>query len=368
MKKGYYIHFQGRTSIGVSKKIDMQMEEFRKFYDMQEIEVETPERSLAGRVVGLFPTCSITRNYGQALESLDDPTFLYIRRAVADRAYVRFLQQVKQKFPDCKIIIEIFSYPYDKDDFGKWNAWPFYLKEIIYRRRLKRYVDRFVTYGQDKVIFGVPTICTFNGINVESIRMVQGEYHENRLTMIGVAYMQRQHGYERIIEGLNDYYHNQDGKYRVYLYLVGDGPEKGKYQQMVEKYGLQEYVRFYPTMTGEPLDELYDESDIALAGFGLYKSGFYGRQSSLKTRECLAKGMLQIAGCEIDILDDSYRYVKNFENSPQKVDITEIIRFFESVKQEGLSKSEIARIIREFAVQHASMQLALQPVLEYIQN
>ena len=25
MKKGYYIHFQGRTSIGVAKKIDMQM-------------------------------------------------------------------------------------------------------------------------------------------------------------------------------------------------------------------------------------------------------------------------------------------------------------------------------------------------------
>lgn len=27
MKKGYYIHFQGRQSIGVSKKIDMQIEE-----------------------------------------------------------------------------------------------------------------------------------------------------------------------------------------------------------------------------------------------------------------------------------------------------------------------------------------------------
>ncbi len=27
MKKGYYLHFQGRQSIGVSRKIDMQLEE-----------------------------------------------------------------------------------------------------------------------------------------------------------------------------------------------------------------------------------------------------------------------------------------------------------------------------------------------------
>ena len=31
MKKGYYIHFQGRESIGVSTKIDMQLEEFARF-------------------------------------------------------------------------------------------------------------------------------------------------------------------------------------------------------------------------------------------------------------------------------------------------------------------------------------------------
>ena len=368
MRKGYYIHFQGRISIGVAKKIDMQMDEFRKFYDMQEIEVETPGRSLAKRIVGLFPLCSITRNYGQALELLDDPAFLYIRRTVADRAYVGFLKQVKQKFPDCKTIVEIFTYPYDKDEFGKWNAWPFYLKEKMYRGRLKRYVDRFVTYTQDREIFGIPTICTLNGINVDDIRMVQGEFHENQLTMIGVAYMQRQHGYERVIEGLNDYYHEWDGQYRVYLHLVGDGPEKSKYQKLVEEYHLQEFVKFYPTMTGTQLDELYDKSDVALAAFGMYKAGFYGKLSALKTRECLAKGMLQITGCEIDVLEDSYKYIRNFENSPQKVDISEVIGFFENIKKDKPDKQEIARFIRAYAIQHVSMESAMQPIIDYIES
>ena len=291
MKKGYYVHFQGRTSIGVSKKIDMQMEEFEKYYEMKEIEVETPQRTLVERIVGLIPICSIKRNYGQALGMMDNPDFLYIRRTVADRAYVDFLRRVKEKYPNCRIIIEIFTYPYDKDDFGKWNAWPFYLKELIYRRKLKKYVDRFVTYTEDKEIFGVPTICTINGINVDSIPIVKGKYKKNKITLIGVAYMQRHHGYERILEGMHNYCQKNEKPYEVELLLVVDGPEKEKYQELVGQYKIENTVKFYPTMSGEALDKLYDESDIALASFGMYKLGYYGKLGALKTRECLAKGV-----------------------------------------------------------------------------
>ena len=368
MKKGYYIHFQGRTSIGVSKKIDMQMEEFRKFYDMREIEVETPERSLVERIVGLFPVCSIRRNYGQALESIDNPAFLYVRRTVADKAYVGFLRQVKQKFPACKIIIEIFTYPSDKDDFGKWNAWPFYLKEIIYRGKLKRFVDRFVTYTQDKEIFGVPAICTINGINVENVAVVKGEYQKNRITLIGVAYMQKHHGYERIIEGLNEYYQKHEHKYTVELSLIGDGPEKRKYQELVEKYGLQDYVGFYPTMAGAELDAMYDKSDIALASFGMFKLGFYGKLSALKTRECLAKGMPLMTGCEIDVLDDSYKYVRNFDNSSQPIDISEVIQFYEDITKDFTDKQQIAATIRQYALNNVSMESVMKPIIDYIES
>lgn len=368
MKRGYYVHFQGRTSIGVGKKIDMQMEEFRKFYDMQEIEVETPERSLGERIIGLFPICSIKRNYGPALKLITNPAFIYIRRTVADRAYVRFLQQVKEKFPDCKIIIEIFTYPYDKDDFGKWNAWPFYLKEIIYRRKLKQYVDRFVTYTKDEEIFEVPTICTINGINVESMTIVKGCYQKNKLTLIGVAYMQRHHGYERIIEGLREYYQKKNQSYTVELLLIGDGPEKRKYQELVEKYSLQDVVKFYPTMSGTQLDEMYDRSDIALASFGMYKLGYYGKLGALKTRECLAKGMPLMTGCKIDVLDDDYKYAKNFVNSPQIINISEVIKFYEDITKDHRDKQETSRIIREYAVQYVSMESAMKPIINYIES
>lgn len=369
MKKGYYIHFQGRQSIGVSKKIDMQMEELRKVFDMQEIEVATPARSLPWRIVGLFPTASITRDYRAALEQMENPDFLYVRRTVADRNYLRFWKNVKKRFPNCRIIIELFTYPYDKDDFGKWNAWPFYLKELLYRPKLRRYVDRFVTYTEDKEIFGIPTIKSLNGINVDSIPQAAGEFQEGRITLIGVAFMQRHHGYERIIEGLHDYYRGQGAReYRVELRLVGDGPEKPLYQELVRKYRLEEYVHFYPTMSGEELDRLYDASDIALVSFGMYKAGFYGKLGALKSRECLAKGMPLVTGCEIDVIPEEYPYAKVFPNDNSTVDIGEIIALYRQITHSAADKQELAGRIRKFAREHVSMEAAMKHVVAYIES
>lgn len=369
MKKGYYIHFEGRESIGVSKKIDMQMEELNKRYDMRELEVITPDRSLLERVIGLFPTMSIRRNYEQALEQLEQPDFLYVRRSVADRAYLHFWKKIKERYPHCKIIIEIFTYPYDKCDFGKWNAWPFYLKELIYRPRLKRYVDRFVTYTEDREIFGIPTLRTTNGIHVESVRQVAGQFTEKRLRMIAVAFMQRQHGYERIIEGLRQYYDTDASRdYRVELNLVGDGPEKPLYQKLVRKYHLEEQVHFYPTLTGQELDDLYDENDLGLVGFGMYKVGYFGKMMSLKSREYLAKGMPLLTGSAIDVLDDDYPYAKVFPNDGSTVDMMEVIRFFEQIKGMAGDKGRMSDQIREFAFTHVSMKAVMRPVTAFIEK
>ena len=90
MKKGYYIHFEGRSSVGVSKKIDMQMEEFSKYFEMKEIEIRATKRNMLQRIIGLFPSASIKRSYEEALRELDDPCFIYARRSVADHDYLYF--------------------------------------------------------------------------------------------------------------------------------------------------------------------------------------------------------------------------------------------------------------------------------------
>ncbi|MFG6333869.1 MAG: hypothetical protein K1W20_00080 [Lachnospiraceae bacterium] len=367
MKKGYYLHFQGRQSIGVSRKIDMQMEELGRYFDMQEIEVGTPKRSLAQRIAGLFPTASIARDYEEAFARLDHPDFVYVRRTVADRAYIRFFKKIRERYPACKIIIEIFTYPYDGDDFGKWNAWPFYVKEKLYRPQLKKYVDRFVTYTKDREIFGVPTICTYNGINVESMAKVGGAFSEGEVNLIGVAFMQRHHGYERIIEGLRQYYQTDGAKeYQVHLHLVGDGPEKPFYQELTARYGLEAYVHFYPTMVGKPLDELYDRCEIVLISFGMYKARFFGKMGALKSRECLAKGMPLLTGCAIDVLPDDYPYALVFPNDGSTVRTEDIISFYRKIRSKEPDKGKLADAIRQFAREHVSMEAVMEPIADYI--
>ncbi len=368
MKKGYYVHFEGRSSIGISKKIDMQTTALSKYFDMGEIEVDTSKRSLPQRIFGLFPTASIKRDYKSALLDLKKPDFLYVRRSVADRAYVNFWKKVKEKYPDCKIIIEVYTYPYDKDDFARWNAWPFYIKELLYRKNLKKYVDAFVTYTEDTEIFGVPTIRTINGIQLENIFPAKGTYQDNRIIMMAVAYMQSHHGYERIIDGLYHYYQNVNHKYTVELLLIGDGPEKPFYQSLVQKYHLENHVRFYPTMSGKALDEMYDISDIALASFGTYKKGMFSKLSALKTREYLAKGMPIITGCEIDVLDSRYEFVRNFPNNADPVDIDEVIAFYDKIRQKEKNKQAVINTIRQFAESHVSMDSAMKPVVDYIES
>lgn len=368
MKKGYYIHFQGRTSIGVSKKIDMQLKEFRRFYDMEEKEVETVPRNLLQRILGLLPTASISRDYKKALDSMEQPDFIYARRAVADRAYVNFWKEIKKKYPGCKIIIEIFTYPYDRDDFGKWNAWPFYIKEIIYRRKLKKYVDRFVTYSNDDMIFGIPTIRTTNGVDVDSIRMLNGDFQDRKITLIGVAYMQRQHGYERVIEGIREYYQENDEEYQVFLWLVGDGPEKRKYQKLVERYHLEKYIKFFPTTTGAELDDLYDSCDLALGSFGLYKVGYKGPLGSLKTREFLAKGIPIVTGSPINVLEDRLKYVKLFPNDSSAINITDIINYYKELKRTEYNKVSMAKKIRKIAYEQVNVDVVMAPIIRFIEG
>lgn len=368
LKRGYYIHFQGRESLGVSKKIDMQIREFEKHYAIDEVEVVTVKRNLLQRLIGLLPTASITRDYEKALEQIIRPDFIYVRRTVADRAYVDFFEEIKKRYPKCKIIVEIFTYPYDRDNFMKWDAWPFYIKELMNRPRLKQSIDRFVTYSEDKKIFGIPTITAINGIDVATQKPVQGEYQNGVIRLLGVAYMQRQHGFERIIAGLADYYRDrQDAPhYIIEMWLVGDGPEKDKYQNLTKRYGLENYITFFPNTVGEALDRIYDQCDLALAAFGLYKVKVMGKISALKTRECLAKGIPLISGSPIDVLDEAFEYALICRNDNSVISMEEIVRFYQRITA-GKTKMQVAQDIRRKTESLIDIATAMRPIVEYIE-
>lgn len=360
-KRGYYIHFDGTKTSGVAKKIEMQMGELQKISVIEEVVVEDIPRNLFQRIIGLFPTASISRKYDEALRKIENPDYLYIRRTVADKGYIDFLQKLKEKYPACKVIVEIFTYPYDRDSFARWDAWPFYFKELIYRKNLKKSIDRFVTYSNDKEIFGIPCICTMNGVDTKLILPIQKhERTGGEIRLLAVANFQRSHGYERILKGIYKY----NGKRKIVLDLVGDGKELPKYERLIKKWDLEDRVHLYGRKSREDLEEFYEQADIALAAFGLYKVGIRSI-STLKTSEYMAKGIPIMSGCGERAFENSeLPYFKEFPNDKKEIDMKEVVDFYDDICR--YKEEEVISQIRAYAEEKISIRKVLQPVIDYI--
>ena len=189
--QGYYIHYKGRIPVGVSKKIDMILREFSKFSAIEEVDLTPSKCSLFRSLLAFLPFVNIKRNYKKAYDCMTkkNPEYVYIRRATADRGFINFIYTIRKNYPSCKIIVEIMSYPYDKEEFCNAIYWPYYFKEIVNRKKYKLYINKFITYSDDDNIFGVDTIKTLNGIDVENITPISAERNHSGINLIAVNFM-----------------------------------------------------------------------------------------------------------------------------------------------------------------------------------
>lgn len=360
--KGYYIHFGARRWAGVAKKIDMQIQELRKYFNLEEIEIKQNKRSLLRKVYELLPFVTGKKyDLKLAYDRIENSDFLYVRAIWSDNQYISFFKTIKEFYPKCKIIVEIPTYPYDKDIQKKML-----LRDVCSRRKYKKYVDVIATYSMDQEIFGLPTINIENGIDVNSMQMVTGTLDREKIRLIAVSTMLKNHGYERILQGLGNYYDN-GGQRNIQIFMVGDGPERKYYESIVRRRKLEKNVIFYGRKTGKELDEIYNMSDIALTSFGFYKIDVY-RMSALKTRECLAKGLPMVNGCVVDIFENMpYKYSYDFPNDDSIIDIQKIVDFYDRVYK-NKEKFQVVDEIRKLAYEKVDISVTLLPIVNYIRD
>lgn len=368
MRKGYYIYFGAQDSSGVNKKIEMQVREMDKFFRIDTIEVPKIPRNFFKKILGLMPWISNNYDYDMLLAKLKDPDFIYIRTVLADKKYVAFLRDVRRKYPECRIMIEYPTFPYEREHLKIGEIF-FLLKDVIYRKKLNPYVNRFVTYSQDEKIWGVPTIKVVNGIDIASIKPMEPRSHSKReIHLIAVAMFQEYHGYERIIKGMSDYYkRNSTGKRMIYLHMVGDGPEKKRYIELVNKLHLEDKVLFYGSKKGKDLDELYNKADLAVSSLGCYKLKI-DWLSALKTREYLAKGLPMITGCRVDVLTQDFPYFLQFENNSTTISVDGIVEFYDRLYDTMNSSENMIANIRKFAEETVDMKVTMEPIIRFLNN
>ncbi len=284
----------------------------------------------------------------------------YFRYASADFYLLRALRRFKKN--GVLSVIEIPSYPYKGEFMHGIKRRMIYLLDSMLRIRLKKYVSRVVIFVENpKSIYGIPCINTMNGIdtsNSMAVHSVPGD----TLNLIAVASMLPHHGFDRMIEGLNQYYSQHNDAQSIIFHVVGNGPELKSYRELTGKYGLEKYIIFYGQKSGKELDEVFGKADVAVGSLGLHRIGLT-ESSTLKNREYAVRGLpIVYSTYELFLKDSSYALELPANDTP--VEIKKILDFWNRMK----NVDSLHEKIRSEAVSKCDMKVTMAPVVQYLQN
>ncbi len=367
--KGYYIIEGERKDLisaypGVMKKIDQQMIILEEHFEMHTLFLEQKGGKIAKRIL----PGSRLYQWEKLIKEIRKPVFIYIRKPGLDKGIVFFLKAIKRRYPGTAVILEIPTYPYAKELYShNIKNYPLYIRDILTHKQLKNYVDRIVTFSEDKEIFGIRTIPIMNGIIVDDIRPKQPKGESSEIHLLAVATFQKYNGYERVIQGMGDYY-SQGGDRNIILDLVGSGDVLEEYRELAENLGIQERVRFHGPKYGEEAVPYFHNADIALSVFGCYKNGIF-LSSALKIREYLAYGLPIVSGVKEDIFAaHPFPYFLRFKNDPSTVDMKAILRFYDKCYNSDRNCEQLISEIRSYAKKYADMTRTFSPVTDYLLN
>lgn len=290
--------------------------------------------------------------------------YCYIRFDLCTKSFIRLLKNIRKVCP--VIQIEIPTYPYDKEYSGKINK----LRLAIDHRcaaSLKKYINRIISFYPipNDEFYGVPVKYVPNGFDFDEISIISADFVPDDIHIAAVSSMRLWHGYERMIEGMHKYY-SEGGTRNIILHIVGDGREGSKYKNLVENYKLENRVVFHGAMHGKELDQLLENCTLGLDSLGRHRTGI-DVLSSLKSREYGAKGIPFINSCDIDIVDDDFKYFLKVPANESPVDIKQVISFYDRCYKDG-SRISIAKEIRAYIEERSSMRTVMVDVLSTLED
>lgn len=354
-------------TLGINKKIWAQINNFNRQGLECKPYVLNPGIRSGYKILYRMPFANMTPvwQYDKIYEGLD---FLYFRRPFQMSVFMRkVLSQIKKNNPGIKIILELPTYPYDSEVKERIVNYPLYIKDKYNRKKLLGLVDKIATLTDDKKIWNIETLKIANGLDITKYPPKGYTVETGDIHLLAVAVFKLWHGYERIIQGLKNYYSTHSER-KVYLHMVGDGDELTKYKKLVKEYNLEDSVIFYGFLQGEELAHIYDQCDIAISSLGMYKINLF-TSSALKSREYLIKGMPIVSGVKIDIFEKNpnYKYYLEFPNDNSYINIEKIILFYDSIYKDN-NKDEIIGSIRTFAEKNISIESAMKEVVDYIKD
>lgn len=297
--------------------------------------------------------------------SLADADYLYIRRPrFASKDLIAFLQGFRQVRPDALVIYEVPTFPYD----GEMEApklRPALAKDRKWRERLKDYVNYVADLSGAGEIFGIPTIRITNGVDLDQVSVRTPRPEGDVIEMVQIAFFEPWHGTDRLLEGLAAY-RDQGGERKLHLHLIGGGSQLGHLRAMAKQLGLEDVVTFHGPLGSEDLKEYYDRCSIAFESLGRHRNGNMGTSYSIKSREYLGVGIPFVYSMPVDLfLDNPVDFCLQIPQDDSPIDIQAVLDFHDRLYQNRTAE-EVARQMRAYAEEHASMQSAFKNVVDRI--
>lgn len=371
MKTGCFINCicmdeENIKSSGVMKKVYSQIEVLRKHFEVEHLLINTypGNHKLLDKIKRRLPYFPIDYNW-KYTEKFADYDFIYFRKSDIDYTVYRFFKDIKKHNPNCKIILEIPTYPYEKETFYGKKDFPLLLKDRVNTRKLHKYVDRIVTYSDDDEIFGIKTIKTINGFDFSKVVLPTTKTVRKDIHLIEVSSPAYWHGYDRLLRGMGEYYAN-GGNRKIIFHIVGSGSEIAKYQEIVTKYKLDQNVIFHGNCYGDALNNIYAQANIAVDSLARHRSNNI-TNSSLKSREYVAYGLPFISAVQIDYAPIDWEYIMYVPADESPININLLVNFFDKVYSKR-TWNQVAEYIRGFGEEKCDMNVTFKQIIDYLNN
>lgn len=319
---------------------------------------------LSSKVLKKIYALRLIYNYKDVINYIKNNNYeiIYIRYIYSSNiGFINFLKKIKKINKNIKIIVEIPTYPYDvellKSSFLDKIR---FLQENYYRKKLKKYVDRIVTFSNDNEIFGIKTIKINNGIDINQISIIKRlkKQKNKEISFISVAQIAFWHGIDRFILAMGEYYKNNP-KDIIKFHIVGNGNKEimEELKKLVKENNLDDYIIFYGYKSGKDLDEIYNKSDIGIGSLGNFRKGILNG-GALKNQEYCAKGLpFIIAGYDDNYKDVDFMYKVTADES--LINLNEIINWYKNLQV-------TSEQIRKYVEDNLTWDIQMKKVVDYI--
>ncbi|EOU2068614.1 glycosyltransferase, partial [Clostridium perfringens] len=219
-----------------------------------------------------------------------------------------------------------------------------YIVHRILSRKIYKYIKKIVTFMPHDKVWGCDTVCIDNGINIEDFKLnVKKKYSNNKIVLLGVANVAKWHGFDRVIEGLGEYYKDKQ-ELEVEFRIVGDSDLIDTLKSRVNELGISDKVEFLGIKRGNELENEYYNCDIGVSSLGMHRIGIKNG-STLKTKEYCGYGIPFIMAYKEKEINDNFKYCLNIDADESPVDIKDVVRFYNSLKK----YNNIAKELNNFA-------------------